>query len=62
MTKWNLIFRLFVAEYLNLRPESGTKSPAGRANGDLVRRSTLQAWKLLRLTGPDGPSSRQCVP
>ncbi|KAF8590047.1 hypothetical protein K439DRAFT_1331249 [Ramaria rubella] len=36
LQRWNLIFRLFTAEYLGLRPESGLDTRAERANDELV--------------------------
>ncbi|KAF8484342.1 hypothetical protein JB92DRAFT_2799712 [Gautieria morchelliformis] len=36
LKRWNLIFRLFTAEYLGLYPGSGPETRTGRANGDLV--------------------------
>lgn len=37
MKRWNLIFRVFTAEYLGLKPEKVTEKRTGRNGSDLVR-------------------------
>jgi len=46
MRRWNLILRVFMAEYLNLRPEPTNRHPAPRDSAGAAKRSDYELVSL----------------